>query len=151
MTSPPALFPNAVGPPDFVLDVSVALAWIVPRLATSYTDGVMGAMARSTAVVPESWLIELAEELLTEERRGQLGAARVAAKLAVLSGYSVIVDDETNARAWGELLPLARTGSTSVYHAAYLELALRLGLPLATTDATLTTAANVVGVPIYTP
>jgi predicted nucleic acid-binding protein len=38
-----------------------------------------------------------------------------------------------------------------VYHAAYLELALRLGLPLATTDATLTTAANVVGVPIYTP
>ncbi|MCE9565661.1 MAG: type II toxin-antitoxin system VapC family toxin [Planctomycetes bacterium] len=56
-----------------------------------------------------------------------------------------------SARAWSHILPLARAYSLPVYDAAYLELALRLKLPLATIDPNLTRTAANVGVPIFTP
>jgi predicted nucleic acid-binding protein len=61
------------------------------------------------------------------------------------------VDEQTAARAWRETLSLARTYQLSVYDAAYLELASRRGLPLATLDGKLKPAAAAVGVPLFTP
>jgi predicted nucleic acid-binding protein len=59
--------------------------------------------------------------------------------------------DETNDRAWGEVLSLGRAHRPSAYDAAYLELALRRGLQLATLDHKLKAAACAVGVLTFAP
>lgn len=144
-------FPHANGPPEFVLHTSVALPWVVRDVSNIYSSDVLNALVRTTAIVPESWLIDLAEVAMSFELDGWYSAARVSEHLMVLDGYPILVDDETNRRAWSDIFHLARTYSIPVHSAAYLELALRLKLPLATTDATLSRSALVAGVPIYTP
>ena len=90
--------------------------------------------------------------------RGQISGtqARAAGKqaakwLAYLGFLPIAVDDETNDRAWGEVLSLARAHRLSAYDAAYLELAVRRGLPLATLDDKLRAAASTLGVPAFAP
>jgi predicted nucleic acid-binding protein len=65
--------------------------------------------------------------------------------------FQVVLDPETPALAWTDILDIARARSISIDDAAYLELARRPNLPLATTDATLTRAASAAGVAIFTP
>ena len=77
--------------------------------------------------------------------------AQAAKWLGYLGSLPIAVDDETNNRAWGDVLSLARAQRLSAYDAAYLELALRRGLPLATLDDKLKTAASAVGVPAFAP
>ena len=71
--------------------------------------------------------------------------------LAHLASLRITVDDETSAQAWGGVLNLARSHALTAYDAAYLELALRRGLPLATLDDRLRTAAQATGVAAFVP
>ncbi|QJW95774.1 type II toxin-antitoxin system VapC family toxin [Frigoriglobus tundricola] len=152
MTAPPPLFPNVTHPPGFVLTVSVALVWVVRnRTPTSCPYDVVTALFRTTALVPESWLLDLADALVAEERQGAIAAAQASTNLSILNGYPIAIDPGTHIRAWGDILTLARTHTIAVRDAAYLELALRLKRPLATTDATLLRAASAAGVPVFTP
>ena len=68
-----------------------------------------------------------------------------------LASLRIKVDEETPAQAWTDTLKLARSQNLSAYDAAYLELAQRLGLPLATLDSRLKDAADAVGIPPYVP
>ncbi len=77
--------------------------------------------------------------------------AKVAQFLTLLQSLPISVDDETALRAWPDTLPLAQLHDLTVYDAAYLELAVRLGLPLASLDTQLKEAAAAVGVPEYEP
>ena len=150
MTTP--LFPNAYGQPGFVLTASVALVWVVRnRAPTTYPYDVVSSLIRTTAIVPGSFLLDLAEAMVTAERQGQITPTHATANLSILTGYPIAVDYETPALAWNKILDLARAHSISVRDAAHLELALRLNLPLATTDATLLRVAAVAAVPIFTP
>lgn len=74
------------------------------------------------------------------------GAARF---LAILERFPIAVDDETVARAWAETIHLARAHNVSASDASYLELAIRLGVPLASLDGKLRAAAAAVGVPLF--
>ena len=84
-------------------------------------------------------------------RRSVAGSPRptdLAMRLALIAELPITTDDETTARAWREILPLARAEGLTTYDAAYLELAIRRGLPLMTKDAALIAAAGRSGVPI---
>jgi predicted nucleic acid-binding protein len=93
----------------------------------------------------------VANVLLVGERRGRSSQADTVTWLGFLNSLPILVDGETNTRAWGDTINLARAHNLSAYDAAYLELALRLALPIATLDARLEAAAAAAGVARYTP
>jgi predicted nucleic acid-binding protein len=138
-------------PDRFVLDCSVVLAWFFEDESDDYSDTVESSLTSKTAIVPSLWPLEVANALLVGERRKRTTEAKVIAFLAILKGLPIVLDDETIARAWNETLSLARAHNLSVYDAAYLELALRHALPLATLDDKLKAAAAAVGVEEYNP
>jgi len=138
-------------PGDFVLDCSVTMAWCFDDEATAYTDGVRDCLADKRAVVPTIWPLEAANATLMGERRKRLDEARSQRFFVLLTALPIVVDDETSNRAFGEIVHLARTHQLSAYDSAYLELAIRRGLPLACNDGKLKNAAVAAGVALFTP
>ena len=136
---------------EFVLDGSLALAWYFVDEANPYADAVAARFPAARAIVPLIWPLEVANAVLMGERRQRSSEAQAAKWLTYLAFLPIGVDDDTNDRAWGEVLSLARAHRLSAYDAAYLELALRRGLPLATLDDKLKAAASTVGVPAFAP
>ena len=130
----------------FVLDGSVTLVWGFTDENDDYATAILDRMPDLQAYVPGLWPLEVANALLVGERRGRTTPADAAHFLAILGAFPIAVDDETVARAWVETMHLARAHRLSAYDASYLELAMRLGLPLATLDDKLKTAAKAVGV-----
>ncbi len=103
------------------------------------------------AVIATNWPLDLADELRVAKARGDITRQRVDIFLANLATYRIYLDDRAPRLAWPEILDLARADNVSVRDAAYLELALRTHLPLATIDATLLRAAPAAGVSVFTP
>jgi predicted nucleic acid-binding protein len=136
---------------EFVLDGSITLAWYFKDEANAYAEAVEDALAATAAVVPSIWPLEVANVLLMGERRKRSTEAQATKWLGYIQALPITVDDQTTARAWAEILHLARAHNLSAYDAAYLELAVRRGLPLATLDETLKAAAASVGVPEFKP
>jgi predicted nucleic acid-binding protein len=139
------------GVAEFVLDGSLALAWFFKDEADRYADAVAGRFPAARAAVPAIWPVEIANAVLTGERRQRSTEAQATKWLGYLGSLPIAVDEATNDRAWGDVLSLARAHHLSAYDAAYLELALRRGLPLATLDDKLKAAASAVGVPAFAP
>ena len=133
----------------FVLDGSIAIAWCFPDEQDDYSQSVLDALADGPALVPDLWHLEVTNVLLVGERRKRSTQADTVQWLRFLSSLKLIVDDETRHRAFGDIAQLARTHNLSAYDAAYLELALRHGLPLASLDHKLKEAARAAGVPLY--
>ena len=135
----------------FMLDCSVTMAWCFDDEATPYTDGVRDSLADIRAVVPSNWPHEAANATIMGERRKRLDEARSRRFLVLLEALPIILDEETGTRAFGDTVHLARTYQLSAYDAAYLELAIRRGLPLACNDGKLKTAAVAAGVVLFNP
>jgi predicted nucleic acid-binding protein len=132
-----------------VIDSSVAIAWCFPDEQDAYSQSVLDALASEQAIVPDLWHLEVANTLLVGERRKRSTQANTVTWLGFFSSLPIAVDEETKAHAFGDTLSLAREHGLSVYDAAYLELAMRRGVPLATLDDKLKAAAEAVGVPLY--
>ncbi|HEY6292556.1 MAG TPA: type II toxin-antitoxin system VapC family toxin [Terriglobia bacterium] len=133
----------------FVLDASVALCWCFENQATPYTEAIFQMMADgSEARVPFIWPLEMANALALGERRKALTVAQTTTFLRELQQGPIEVDSAGLGRAFHQILAAARTHKLSAYNAAYLELALREGLPIATLDKDLRTAARTAGVGI---
>lgn len=135
-------------PENFVLDASVALAWCFEDEQSARTDQVLQALEQGKAIVPAIWLLEVGNALLGAERRGLLTPAETAHFLELLRNLPINVEDTPATRPWSEILSLARLHRLSTYDATYLDLAMRLGLPLATLDAALRQAAQDSGVTV---
>ena len=129
----------------FVLDASIALAWCFADEATPATDALLDRLADEEAVAPALWRLEVADALAMSERRGRLSPAGLTRSVTLLQRLAVAVDLAGSDRAFREVLDLARRERLTVYDAAYVELALRLGLPLASKDAQLRNAAAGLG------
>ncbi|MBC7292942.1 MAG: type II toxin-antitoxin system VapC family toxin [Thermoleophilia bacterium] len=134
---------------SFVLDASVALAWGFESESNSYTEAVLEALVEGQAFVPGVWLLEVGNGLLVAERRGRLTHADVVQFLSLLQELPITVELECPERMLGEVLALAHEQGLSTYDASYLDLAMRLGLPLATQDQVLRQAASRCGVPLF--
>lgn len=134
---------------SFVLDNSVTMRWFFgdgkPQELT-YAGNVLDAMKNTNALVPVTWGLEVANVIARAEAKGLVTEARSAAFLERLEGAGIDVDMGTFAHALSDILQLARRYKLSAYDASYLELALRLGIPLATLDVDLRNAAKKAGV-----
>jgi predicted nucleic acid-binding protein len=128
-----------------VLDCSAAVSWCFEDEATAAGEALLDRVGRNGALVPVLWPFEIANTLVMAERRGRLTGARVAAFVAAIEDLPITVDEEISS-ALHEVLALARGERLTVYDAAYLELAMRTGLPLATRDRALAAAAASSGV-----
>jgi predicted nucleic acid-binding protein len=129
----------------FALDASIALAWCFADEATPAADALLDRLADEEAAAPALWRLEVANALAMAERRGRLSVAGLTRSVALLQGLAVAIDAEGSERAFRDLLDLARSERLTVYDAAYLELALRLGVPLASKDIKLRKAAARLG------
>lgn len=139
-------------PERFVLDGSIALAWCFPDKQATYPQLVLDALGgKAEAVAPALWPLEVANALLMGERRKRSSQTDTVAWMGFLSALPITVDTEAAKRAFGDIANLARTHRLTVYDAAYLELAMRLGVGLATLDEELAAAAKAVGVALYKP
>jgi predicted nucleic acid-binding protein len=127
---------------SLVLDASITIAWMYPEESTAGAMAVWRRVAAGGAWVPGLWKLEVANVLELRLRRGRMDAAFVATTLADLESLPIEVDGETDVRAWSETLELARRHKLTLYDAAYLELALRRGMPLASLDRELRAAAE---------
>lgn len=130
----------------FVLDSSVALAWCFEDERTDATDALLQQTAVSGAVAPALWPLEVLNGLAIGERRGRLDAAKRQSLGGFLHDLPVSIDEQTAALAWRVTATLAAQFQLTIYNAAYLELAQRLALPLATRDRALRGAASRLGV-----
>ena len=131
---------------SLVIDSSITLAWFVEDERTDRADVVMRQVAKAGAVVPSLWRLEIANALQSAVRRKRISAAFRDASIADLRSFPIAVDSETDRHAWGTTLSLAERCQLTLYDAAYLELAQRLRLPLASLDQQLRAACRVLGV-----
>lgn len=132
----------------FVLDASVTLAWAFLEERTPYTVRVQESLRSGAAITSAIWPLEVANALLVAERRGRLTSSGVAQFTTMVLSLRVNVEESVSARALHAVLSVAKSQGLSAYDASYLELAMRTGLPLATLDSRLRSAAVAVGVPL---
>ena len=130
----------------FVLDCSVAMAWVFPDEASEMTDRLRDGLVDGRAFVPSLWPVEVGSVLLAATRRGRLRADEWPGVCANLEALPIEIDPISTSRVWGRALALANAHGLSIYDAVYFELALRLRLPLATLDRALAAAAQSSGV-----
>ena len=134
---------------SFVLDNSVTMRWFFgdgKSHEIAYAGKVLDAMKQDNALVPVTWGLEVANVIARAEAKALVTEARSGAFLEMLEGVDIEVDAATFAHALSDTLQLARRYKLSAYDASYLELALRLGIPLATLDEDLQKAAKKAGV-----
>ena len=131
---------------SLVLDSSATLAWVYSDETTEAIRQLFDAVADDGAVVPALWRLEVANSLTVAVRRRRIDADFRRAALADLALLDITTDPHTDSLAWGETLTLADRFRLTVYDAAYLELAQRRVLPLATLDEELCAAAAALGV-----
>lgn len=132
-----------------VIDASVALAWCFPDEANDYADGVLVALEDQTIIVPAVWPLEVANALLVGERRKRIRLPEVRRFVDLLKGLDIVVDAQPVADTVSNILPMAREYDLSSYDAAYLDVAVRQDVPLATLDGALQKAALKAGIKIF--
>ncbi len=133
---------------SLALDSSVALTWIYADEGDEQTERVLQRVTQSEAWVPAIWRLEVANSLQQGLKRGRIDEDDRDLGLADLARLRIYVDPETDTHAWSTTLDLSTRFNLTVYDAAYLELAMRRGLPLATLDRGLRGAASSAGVPL---
>jgi predicted nucleic acid-binding protein len=137
---------------SFVLDASVALLWLVPEsnlAGVDYAEMALAALKETQAVVPSLFALEAANVVAKLESKGIVTEADSQRFIALIGRLNVVTDQATATHALGDTLNLARRFKLSAYDAAYLELAQRTGLHLATLNANLAKAATTTGILIF--
>jgi predicted nucleic acid-binding protein len=130
-----------------VIDGSVAVSWFLEDEHSEYAKEVRGKIPDAELVcVPAHWMLEVINALLVAERWKRIAPAAVNHAAGILRQMPVRFDPETQNAAGGQTLELARQHTLSIYDAAYLELALRIGAALASLDEPLKAAAEKRGV-----
>lgn len=132
----------------FVADASIALAWLFADEAHPEADVLLESLPGSILVVPALWFLEIGNVLAGAERRGRLSPDQVTRILGFVRQWPVETDPVPAERTFDAALALAREHALTAYDAAYLELALRRGLPLVTLDGDLRRAAAVARVSV---
>jgi predicted nucleic acid-binding protein len=125
-----------------VVDASMAIAWLFDDQRTAPAHAAMRRVVAEGAVVPTLWRLEVANLLRNAVRRGRCNEAYVDRSLARLGRLAIHSDEDTDRQAWGATRQLSREENLTLYDAAYLELALRKRVPLASCDAALIAAAQ---------
>ena len=126
---------------SLVLDSAMALAWCFEDERTAAAQKVLVQVAESGAIVPSLWRFEVANGLQMAVRRQRIDEDYRDRMLTDLAAFDIRLDSESEAQAWSVSVQLAAAHQLTVYDAAYLELAQRRRLPLASLDKALQGAA----------
>lgn len=127
----------------FVADASMAMGWVHPGQSTDESDAWLAHVANGAELIePSLWPLEIANALLVLQRRRKITSGERKEALDLLGGMPATIDHASSERAFTELSALAADEGLSVYDAVYLDLALRLKLPLACKDGPLASAAG---------
>ena len=141
-------------PADFVLDASVAIRWALQDGSTAdrtYADRVLDSLESASACVPALWHTELVHVLRCAEDDGKIGEAAISAFFVQLNQLSITTDDAAPRALQNSVAAVSRQYSLTGYDAQYLELALRLQVPLATLDKKLRKRAEKAGIAPWLP
>lgn len=131
----------------FVLDCSLTMSWCIQGEKSRATEAILDRFAQgSRALVPALWFWEVNNVMLTAERLGRIDPAKRHEQVTILKKLPIDIDEDAHKQAWSDAAALACTHRLSIYDAAYLEMALRYGLPLGSLDKTLRHAAGKIGV-----
>ncbi len=133
---------------SFVVDNSIVMSWCFKDEANQYADAVLDFLSEATAFVPSIWPFEVVNVLLVAERRKRLSEADSVRFMTLLSHLPIVVEYERPERTMKDLLALARSNNLSSYDASYLDLSMRKGIPIATSDRRLIEASKRIDVPI---
>jgi predicted nucleic acid-binding protein len=133
---------------SLVIDASLTMTWYFEDEATAATEALLDVVAKSGAVVPPLWRLEVASGFQSGIRRKRIDAAYRDASMADLGRMPITVDPDTDIYVWTTTLRLADRYRLTIYDACYLELAQRRSLPLATLGAELRAAAQALGIPL---
>jgi predicted nucleic acid-binding protein len=128
------------------------MRWLLTSQKSSdqaYAEKVLISLSNAVALVPQLWHLEATNVLVNAEGRGELEVGEVERFIAQLECLPIQLDPLTSHQAFSHILTLSRAYNLSSYDAAYLELAIRHNLPLATLDKNLIKAAKRAGVPRY--
>lgn len=136
----------------FILDNSVSMRWLLESNKPAdqkYAEAVLKSLLDADAIVPNLWHLEAANVVLGAEKRAEIDAGEIEGFISQLENLPIQVDSLTHNKAFTRTLALSRIYKLSSYDAAYLELAIREGLPIATLDKDLRKAAKKADVKIY--
>ena len=136
---------------QFVIDNSVVMSWCFEGEGDPYAEAVLESLADGEAFVPGIWALELGNVLLVAERKKRLTRASAVRFLELVIGLPLTVEQEMPRRTLREIVSLARDQKLSTYDASYLDLAMRLGLPISTLDASIRKSAGRLRIPAYKP
>jgi predicted nucleic acid-binding protein len=134
---------------NFVLDASIALSWCFEDEGDDYAERVLESLVGSEAATASLWPLEMANGLLTAERRGRIEPAASSEFMRLLLSLPIVIDPVARRRSLESAVELGRRHGLTSYDAAYLELAMRLEVPLATLDEALADAARREGVELF--
>lgn len=136
---------------SLVVDASITMAWCFEDEATPATEAVLDRVVESNAIVPTIWRFEVGNALQMAIRRKRIDEIFRDDALAKLLAMPITVDPETDAHAWTTALRLSERFRLTLYDAAYVELAQRRSLPLATLDREMRAAALALNVEVVGP
>lgn len=131
-----------------VVDCSVTIPWIVEDEATDETEALLDQLTKTTAKLPAIWSFEVGNFLIQAVRRGRIIEDSFETRLAVLAALPIIVAEPLDTAGIRRVAQLGTAQGLTAYDAAYLDLALREGVPLASLDARLRAAAEARGVAV---
>ena len=134
--------------PTLILDCSIAMAWCFEDEETEATNEIQDRLIIESAVVPSVWPLEVVNVLTISERKKRIESAKSQEFVELLFGLKIQLDILDSRQSFHRIPPLCRTHSLTSYDAAYLELALRTRLPLASLDSDLRRAASKLGIPL---
>jgi len=131
---------------QWVFDASITMAWCFEDEKTTATEALLDRLRATPAAVPQLWCWEVGNMLALATRKGRIATAARAQFIALLHALPIQFDGLSAQQALSATLSLAESHGLTVYDASYLELAMRLGVPLASLDADLRAAATAAGV-----
>lgn len=134
---------------NFVLDCSLTMTWCFSDEATSHTRSALKGLESSIALVPSLWPYEVGNILVVAQRRNRISRAQCETFLALLAQLPIEISSAPNLNSITHIVDIARDYGLSAYDAAYLELSLRHGVPIATLDKGLRKAAKAAGIEIW--
>ena len=133
----------------FIPDTSVSMAWCFEDETNPYSESLLARLeANEEALVPSLWPLEVANALVKAKQRGRVTETQIIGFLEDPGEFDILVDTRGLDRALTEVRYLAEQYQLTSYDAAYLELAMRTGTPLATLDERLLQAASAAGIPV---
>ncbi len=135
--------------PLFVLDASVSAGWLFKDQADEYSDSVLNVLRGGACIAPALWKLEMANILLTAERKGKISRMDSEQAVAALQDLPIAVPSEESERYLAAVRDLGRDYDLSAYDAVYLDISLREGLPLATKDGALAKAIKAAGGAVF--